>query len=131
MASTSLAGARADLYALLASNTTTGAPHASLTQITRVYDHEPSPGDLFKPVSVTIVAANIDPDFFTFEVRIYATDGTQQICQKNLDAAIDQVDARLRSTAEFGPSSWQISWIDSIAAWVALTSIMSGRQDYY
>lgn len=129
MAATSLTAAKADLYALLTSNTTTGAPAASMTAVSRVYNHEPLPGDLFKPISVTITTVGMTPNEFLLEVRIYAADGTQAITQANLDLAVAQVDARIGTTAEFGPSDWTIAWVGEISAWVALLQVTAGRQD--
>ena len=129
MAATSLTAAKADLYGLLVSNTTTGAPVAALTAVARVYDYEPLPGDLTRPVSVTITTAGMTPDEFQLEVRIYATDATQQITQARLDLAIAQVDARIGTSAEFGPSEWEIAWVNEITAWVALSRLAAGRQD--
>lgn len=129
MAATSLTNAKADLYGLLVSNTTTGAPVAALTAVARVYDYEPLPGDLFRPVSVTITSAGMTPNEFLLEVRIYATDATQQLTQARMDLAVAQVDARIGSIAEFGPSDWTIAWVNEIGAWVALCQITAGRQD--
>lgn len=129
MASTSLTAAKADLYSLLCSNTTTGAPAATLTAVARVYNHEPMPGDLFRPVSVTITTSGMTSSEFLLEVRIYATDATQQITQANLDLAVAQVDARIGNTAQFGPSDWEIQWVTDISAWVAVSRITTGRQD--
>lgn len=95
MAPTSLANAKADLFARLASNITTGAPAATLTSISRVYGHEPNPGEIAKPASVTILTVGVTPEFFRFQLRIYCADGTQDITQARLDTAIDQVDAIL------------------------------------
>lgn len=131
MAATTLAGARQDLYDLLVSNATTGAPHASLTAVTRVYQYEPLPGDILKPISVTILSSGMDADFYTFELRIYAADGGNNQTQANLDTAIQQVDARLRGSGEFGPSGWAIEWVDELGAWIARSEQRAGREDYY
>lgn len=131
MAATSLSGARSDLFALLTSDATTGAPWASLTAVTKVYKYEPLPGDILKPVSITILTVGMDPEYFGFELRIYAADGANAQTQANLDTAIEQVDARLRASAEFGPSEWAIDWADELGAWVARTSLKAGREDYF
>lgn len=131
MAATSLSAARTDLYGLLVSNTATGAPEASLTAVTRVYQYEPLPGDILKPISVTILTAGMDADFFMFELRIYASDGANNSTQANLDTAIQQVDARLRASGTFGPSSWSVEWIDELGCWIARTEQRAGREDYY
>lgn len=131
MGATSLSNARDDLYGLLVSNTTTGAPQASLTAVTKVYKYEPLPGDILKPISVTILTSGMDAEFYRFEVRIYAADGANIVTQANLDTAIQQVDARLRATAEFGPSEWAIDWVDELGAWIARTEQRAGRQDYF
>lgn len=134
MTATTLAGAKSDLFARLASNTTTGTPAASLTDVTRVYNYEPMPGDIVRPVSLTIGTLGADTDFFRFQVRIYAADATQDLTQAKLDSAIGQVDAILGRTggaATFGPSVWEVVWADEIAAWVAHTEVMVGREDYY
>ena len=73
----------------------TGAPAATLTSISRVYGHEPNPGEIAKPASVTILTVGVTPEFFRFQLRIYCADGTQDITQARLDSAIDQVDAIL------------------------------------
>jgi hypothetical protein len=127
MAPTSLTLAKSDLYSRLCADTSIGSPHSTLTAFTRIYNHEPMPGDIAKPISLTILTGQLDPDWFTFSVRIYAADGTQAITQTNLDAAIDQFEARMN--AEFGPSNWDIQWIEEIAAWVAVSEVKVGRQD--
>ena len=131
MAATSLSAARDDLYGLLVANTTTGAPEGSLTAVTKVYKYEPLPGDILKPISVTILTSGMDPEYFVFELRIYASDGSNNQTQANLDTAIQQVDARLRASAEFGPSAWTVEWIDELGAWIARTEQRAGRQDYF
>lgn len=129
MGATSIADARSDLYALLCSNTTTGAPAATLTAVQRVYDHEPMPGDIAKPVSITLLLRGVEPDFFQFDVRVYASDGTQQITQARLDNALQQIDQRLSTTAQFGPSNWAVDWMDDIAAWMATCQLQVPRED--
>jgi hypothetical protein len=127
MAPTSLTLAKSDLYSRLCTDTSTGSPHSSLTAFTKIYNYEPMPGDIAKPISLTILTATVDSDWFRFAVRIYSGDGTQLIAQTNLDTAIDQFEARMN--AEFGPSNWDLQWIDEIAAWVAVSEITVGRQD--
>lgn len=131
MAATSLSEARTDLFGLLVANTTTGAPHASLTALTKIYKYEPLPGDILKPISLTIVASGMDAEFYQFEIRIYAADGANTQTQANLDTAIQQVDARLRGSAQFGPSEWSIDWIDELGCWIARSEQTCGRQDYF
>jgi hypothetical protein len=129
MGATSIANARSTLYALLCSNTTTGAPHSTLTAVTRIYDHEPMAGDIIKPVSVTLLLRSVDSDFFYFDLRVYATDGTQAITQARIDVALQQIDARLSTTAEHGPSNWTCDWLEDIAAWMAVSQVLVPRED--
>lgn len=129
MGATSIADARSDLYALLCSNTTTGAPHATLTAITRIYDHEPMAGDILKPASATILLRSVDHDYFYFDLRVYATDGTQSITQARLDTALQQLDQRLSSTAQFGPSNWSVDWLEDVSAWMAVSQLQVPRED--
>lgn len=131
MAATSLSEARTDLFGLLVANTTTGAPHADLTAVTKVYKYEPLPGDILKPISVTLIASGMNAEFYLFELRIYAADGGNTQTQANLDTAIQQVDARLRATSEFGPSDWSVEWVDELGCWIARTEQTCGRQDYF
>jgi hypothetical protein len=131
MAATSLSEARTDLYTLLVSDLATGAPHADLTAVTKVYKYEPLPGDILKPISITILTSGMDPEFYEFEIRIYASDGANTQTQANLDSAIQQVDTRLRGSAEFGPSNWSIEWVDELGCWIARANTTAGRQDYF
>lgn len=134
MAATTLADAKSDLFSRLCSVTESGTPAASLTDVTRVYGHEPLPGDIVRPVSLTIGTLGADEDFFRFQVRLYAADATQDLTQAKLDSAIAQVDAilgRIGGAASFGPSVWEVVWADDISAWVAHTEVTVGREDYY
>lgn len=134
MAPTSLANAKADLFARLASNTTTGAPAATLTSISRVYGHEPNAGEIAKPASVTLVTVGVTPEYFRFQLRIYCADGTQDITQARLDSAIDQVDAILGRGANdpyFGASQWEVDYVDELDCWIAITECQVGREDYF
>jgi hypothetical protein len=129
MGAISVADARSDLYGLLCSNTTTGAPAASMTAVTRVYQYEPMPGDIAKPVSITLLLRGVDPDFYLFDIRLYASDGTQPITQARVDLALQQIDQQLASTAQFGPSNWQLDWLEEIAAWMAVAQLQVPRED--
>ena len=134
MAATSLVDAKADLYARLCANTVRGTPAATLTTISRVYDHEPNAGEIAKPTSITLMTASVDPEYFRFQLRIYCADATQDITQDRLDSAIDQVDTILGRNANdpyFGPSQWAVDYVDEIGAWLAVSEVLVGREDYF
>lgn len=134
MAPTSLANAKADLFARLAANTTTGAPAAGLTSVSRVYGYEPNSGEIVKPTSVTILTAGVTPEFFRFQVRIYCADATQDITQARLDTAINEVDTLLGrgiNDPYFGASQWEIDYVDELDCWIAITECQVGREDYF
>lgn len=121
---TSPAGARAALYALLAPNNV-----PAVAGITRVYDHEPKPGDLAKPVSLTIFNAGMTPAFYVLEMRLYvSTESNAAAAQRTLDTLIMSVDALM--TATFGPSNWTTAWDLDLGALVATCTLdQIGRED--
>lgn len=129
MGATSLADAKSDLFSRLTSNAD-GTPHASLTKITHVYDHEPRAGDTKKPMPLTISTAGMSPEAYTLALRIYS-DASKSVplSQSDLDVAILQVDGRVGS--EFGPSDWTVQWVEELDAFVATNTLQAGREDYF
>lgn len=118
------AAARAALYALLAPN---GVP--ALTGVTRVYDHERAPGDLIKPVAVTIFNAGMTPAFYVLEIRLYvSTESSASWAQKELDRLMIEVDGLM--TATFGASNWSTVFDAELGFLVATCTLdQVGRED--
>lgn len=128
MATTTLAAARALLFAALNVNAVT-----SLDAVTGVFDYEPDPAETAEPGIVTIFASGITPDFFLFSIRCYYVgDYGEEAAQRNLDAMIEAVQTALSTTGvgNIGPSQWTIGWGDNIRALVAQSDVQIGREDY-
>lgn len=134
MSRTTVANAKAELYALLwtaSTNTPTfSVATVDATQI-RVYDHEPRGDHMQSPVSVTISTAAMTPTEWTVVVRVYVTTAhySAKVAQDNLDLLIPAVDVKIGSTAAFGPSQWDIAWEDSLDAFMASCVLSVGRED--
>lgn len=122
MAANSLANAHTDLVSLLSSTAITG--------ITKVYGFEPG-ADSNLDRCITIAATGMDADFFEFAVRIYVRVSDASRAADVLYAAVDAVDARLRSTAAFGGSDWGFDYSPEMNTFVATNTIRAGREDYY
>lgn len=132
MSRSTLANAKAELFGLVASNTTTGVPVASLSAVgvVKCYDYEPRAGDLAKPIAVTVSTAGMTPDFWQFALRLYVSaDVSVKDAQTQLDSAMVAIDGLM--TAGFGPSQWTVEYVPEFQAMVASLALEVGRQDYY
>lgn len=118
------AAARAALYALLAPNNI-----PAVSGVTRVLDHEPGPGDLAKPVTLTIFNAGMTPAFYVLEMRLYvSTEASASRAQRDLDRLMLEVDELM--TATFGPSNWSVVWEPESGFLVATCTLdQIGRED--
>lgn len=101
MARTSLAAAKAELFALLAA--VDGTPLVS--GVAAAYDHDPGPRKMQGPISLLVATAGIEPDFWVLAVRLYADIGADPAgVQASLDTIMPAVTALV--TARFGPERW-------------------------
>jgi hypothetical protein len=121
VARNSLAASKAELYALLSgANLPAG--------VVAAYDHEPLPGQMAKPVALTVSTAGMDPDFYLLAVRIYQTaEVDAQTAQANLDTLILVVEHKL--TDGFGMAPWSVAYHPELDALVATCVLPVGRED--
>ena len=130
-ANTSYTNASNNLYAALCSSTSTGAPAASLTAVTRVFQYEPKMGNLVKPISVTIMPNGISETDWKFTLRIYSSlEENPQLGSTGLVLAIDQVDQCLKAASiDAGPSKFDTGFVQGIDVMVAKADVLMGRED--
>jgi hypothetical protein len=132
MSRTTVAAAKAELYALLwSANAPTFSATGVDTSSIHVYDHEPK--QMTHPFSVTIATAGFTPDDWVLAVRIYADTARAdaKTAQDQLDLLIPAVDVKIGSNGGFGPSSWEIDWDADLDALIATNLLNVGRQDYF
>lgn len=101
MARTSLSAAKAELFALLCS----GSNVPTVAGIKAAYDHDPGPGRALGPVALLLTTAAIDPDFWSFAIRLYADIGADPAgVQASLDTIMPAVSAVV--SARYGSENW-------------------------
>lgn len=128
MSRTSFTNALSELYGLLAN--ATGTPVASLLAagVTRVYSHEPKPGDTLKGCFVTVAPAGMTPTDWLIAMRVYVTwDVSAELAQTMLVNAAVAADNLM--TDGWGPSSWTFEAVPEIEAFVATNLLICGRED--
>jgi hypothetical protein len=127
----SLAAARAELIALVCADTENFTPVAALAGLGVVAAYPSEPINPQKPMSVTIWATGMDPDFYTFEVRVYRSLDTDVLrAQQEFDGVIDVIDAMLGATAHFGPSAWTMGTTGEQDALLASCRLTFGRDTF-
>lgn len=121
MARNSLAASKAELYALLSG--------ANLPDsVVAAYDYEPLPGQMAKPVALTISTAGMDPNFYLLAVRLYqSAEVDARAAQANLDTLILTVEHKL--TDGFGMAPWSVEYLADLDALVATCVLPVGRED--
>lgn len=119
MARTSIAAAKAELFAQI----------DGVTGATAVYSFEPGAGQMLRPLPVAISTAGVDPDFWTFAVRIYADTSTDaKGAQDALDALMTAVEAEVDD--HWGPVNWVVVSHPEIQdVLVAEWLVSCGRED--
>jgi hypothetical protein len=123
-----LAEVKADLYGILVSDPTTGAPDTSLTKVKRVYLGEPRIGNMASPISVTITTAGMAPDTFNFVIRVYAIIKEDAlVVQEQLDDTMWAIESLLADSSKFVKSAWSVGYVEEFDGFVASTTITSGR----
>lgn len=132
MSRSTVGEAKAELYGLLWS---AGAPTFSVSGIApasiHVYDHEPAAEDLLGPIAIAISTAGMTPDDWVLSVRVYVTTAQYDAkkAQDYLDLLLPAVSARTAANGGYGPSTWEIGWDDTYAAFVAVQLLNVGRED--
>lgn len=120
MARTSIVNAKAELYGLL---TTPSVPTGVV-----VYNHEPLPGHVQKPVAATVFTAGMTSVDYLIGIRIYVTaEADAKTAQDTLDALILEIDGRM--TSGWGPSGWEVTYQPDLVAFVAENVFACGRED--
>lgn len=99
MARDTLANAHAELYGLISATPITG--------IAAMYDYDPGDSRRQGPIALMVLTVVIDPDFWTFVVRLVIDIGANpKAMQESLDTIIPTITERV--TAAFGPERWVI-----------------------
>ena len=131
MSRTTFANALDELFGLLSAAGT--APKQDLLDagVRFVLDHEPGAAGVPKPCSVTMEPAGIDPTDWMVRVRVYvAGELPPKTAQDLLVNAAVATAAVLKTGVGYGPLSWQMGWNDEIAAYVAVSDVAIGREDF-
>ena len=103
-----------------------GSP--AVSGVTQVYDHEPAPGQMAKPTSVTVAWSGTEPDFWTLNVRVYqTTDIDAAAAARNLEAVSQAIDILLEP--HWGPAEWTAELDPELGALVATCRVLVGRED--
>ena len=132
MSRTTLADALDEMFGLI-SATGGQTPVASLVSagVQKVLDHEPGAAGVPKPCSVTMEPAGIEPTDWLVRVRVYvAGELPPKTAQDLLVNAVVATAAVLKAGVGYGPLSWQMGWNDEIAAYVAVSDVAIGREDF-
>jgi hypothetical protein len=130
LARTTLQATLAELFALLSTGTD-GTPETALVDAgcTKVYPHEPGATGVVKPCSVTISPAGIEPLDWRIAVRVYVDDQHPERAQDLLIEVPVAVDSLLKPGLGYGPSRWDMGWVEEIGCWAATCELMVGRED--
>lgn len=122
MARTSLAAAKAELYAAFGGNTST------IANVVVILDYEPPRDELPAAVTITIQTMGVTPDYFRFAVRIYVkATGVSKVTQDLMDSILMDVDRAVSSG--FGESEWRIRALDAEGLLMAENNYECGRDD--
>jgi len=128
---TTIANTLAEIVALFGA--ADGTPVAALTAagVTHVYGFEPGAGGVKKPCSVTVAFSGLDPTDTLFTVRVYVSGDTPPTtAQDLLIASVDACDDALLGGVGFGPSAWDVGWVAELGAWIAVSQVRAGREDF-
>lgn len=122
MSRDSLTAAKTELLTAL----TTGG---NVGSVTGVYGFEPAAGQMARPTAVTISTAGMDSDYYHLAVRVYsAADVDAADAQTTLDTLIFAVEGRMGSG--FGPIGWTVDYSGELNAFVAVATVLVGREDH-
>lgn len=127
-AATSPADAVQIVYNYVADDPTSvaSAPVVELDSITTVYNYEPKPGDIAKPVSLTVFWSGSTATDYEISVRVYsAVDVGASEAQTSIYRAVDQVESILG--VEIGPLVWSHTYDSQIDALIAELQTTVGR----
>lgn len=101
MARTSLAAAKAELFAMLSA----GNDRCLVDGVTSAYDFEPGQRRALGPIALTVTTAAIDPDEWRFALRLYADVGADPA---GVQAALDVIMPAITDliSDRWGPEQW-------------------------
>lgn len=119
--SSSVADAKADVYALL---------NGTVTGVTETYDHLPPLANLNGPVCLCVYTAGVTADFWLIAVRLFVEQGVDpKLAQDTLDLLMPSVDAK---AGPFGPLAWIVDGASEDSPYWSATCVYEvGREDYY
>lgn len=131
MSRATLADALDEMFGLLSASASTPESALLAAGIRQVLDHEPGAAGVPKPCAVTMEPVSIDPTELVVRVRVYvAGELPPKTAQDQMVAAVVAVDEVLKSGQGYGPSSWQMGWVEEIGAHVAFSDVQIGREDF-
>lgn len=126
----SLSTQKAALYARLCADTDAGLPVASLTRVSRVFDHEP----LSRPngVSIAIQTAGWDPWNWFFAIKVYIdiTQGAEKL-QHDQDVTIGEVEALLDLDGTTQKADGSVKYEPELGALIASFNVKMPRDDLH
>lgn len=123
MARTSLAAAKAELYATFFDGSS-----SLIDNVVVVLDYEPPKEELTAAVTITIATLAVTPSEFRFAVRIYVkVSGGPKVTQDMLDTVLMDVDHAISSG--FGESDWRVRLLEADALLMAECQWECGRED--
>lgn len=121
---------KAALVALFTDDPDGARPVEALTHVVQVLSGEPRPGELMKPLAITVSTAGLG-DTVSFTVRIYAaTDADALRAHVLVDETVDQVEDLLDGDARFAQGDWSFSYVPTLDVLVAECAVSAGRTDY-
>ena len=122
MARSSLAAAKAELYAAFGGDTST------IDDVVVILDYEPDKDEMPAAVTVTIATVGVTPKTFRFTVRIYIkTSGGAKVTQDLMDTILMDVDHAV--SGGFGESEWRIRLLEADNLLMAENTYECGRED--
>lgn len=131
MSRSTLAGALAELNALLVTTGTTPAASLSSAGVTLVLGREPGAEGVPSGCTVTLDVSGMDPAEWALRIRIYVTDNPTGSVQALRISSMTAVDALVRSGQGFHLARWETGWAPELGCWLAAADVMVGREDYF
>lgn len=107
-----------------------GTPVTPLKKyVERVFLNPPIPGNLTK-TALVIATREVTPLFLGIDLAVYVSAATEtQRSAELLDIILETIEENNLISAEYGPSSWTVSFSEESMAWVAVSQLEWGRED--
>lgn len=119
------------LVALLARDPDGQLPDESFTDVVQVVNGEPRPGDLRKPVSVTVTSPGGDPTTVQFLVRVYVSVEVGALAaHRKAYTALEECEALIDGDARFTRGNWSIDYSPELDSLIVAYSVSAIRDDF-